>query len=118
MWQDNRVLKPGGRFYISFPNRLWPKETHTGVWFLNYTPGPLVPIVLKLLGRSTREDWGLHFITFWSLKRAIRKSGSQFKIIFETDSQHRFRGFIKKALAKIGIHYTAILRTVMVVLER
>jgi 2-polyprenyl-3-methyl-5-hydroxy-6-metoxy-1,4-benzoquinol methylase len=36
-----RVLKPDGAFYLAFPNRLYPEETHTGLWGLSYLPRPL-----------------------------------------------------------------------------
>ncbi len=29
-----RVVKPGGKFYLAYPNKLWYKETHTGIYFL------------------------------------------------------------------------------------
>ena len=35
-----RVLKPGGRFYLSFPNRWRPREAHTRLWFIGYLPSP------------------------------------------------------------------------------
>ena len=38
MKEAYRVLKPGGRFYLAFPNRWNPKETHTGLWFLSCLP--------------------------------------------------------------------------------
>lgn len=116
--ESGRILKPGGKFYISFPNRLWPIDTHTGVWFLNYVPKFMVPVMLKLFGGSTREDWGLQFRTFWSFKRALKKSGAELRIIEEKQGKTRFRSFIKRIFAKMGIHFSAVLQTVMVVLEK
>lgn len=116
--ETGRVLKPGGKFYVSFPNRLWPVDTHTGVWFLNYAPSFMVPGMLKLFGGSTKEDWGLQFRTFWSFRRALKKSGVQLKIIEETQGKTPFRSFIKKGFSKMGIHFSAVLQTVMIVLEK
>jgi SAM-dependent methyltransferase len=113
-----RVLKPGGRFYVSFPNRLWPRETHTGVWFLNYIPIRTARILFKLIKKTSIEDLNLHFLSYWSLTRAIYKSGARFHIIFETENPSPFKRILKKFLAVLGIHHSAILRTVMVIMEK
>jgi SAM-dependent methyltransferase len=38
----DRVLKPGGLVVVlGTSNRLWPKEVHSGRWFVNYLPRPV-----------------------------------------------------------------------------
>ena len=64
-----RILKPEGKVYVSFPNRLWPRETHTGIWFANYFPISIAGKLLKIFKRSTVEDWNLHFLSFFYVKR-------------------------------------------------
>lgn len=112
-----RVLKPGGKFYVSFPNRLAPRETHSGVWLISYVPLPVAEwIYVHLLHRNTVQELNLHFLSFWSLKRFIR--GTRLSIIFETGGGSALKRVLKNALARCGVHHSAILRTVMVVLEK
>ncbi|MBI5456432.1 class I SAM-dependent methyltransferase [Candidatus Kaiserbacteria bacterium] len=111
-----RVLKEGGRFYLAFPNRLAPKETHTGVWGLSYMPRSLAAVLLRAAWhQNTIEEINLHFISFWKMKRMARKAG--FRVLYE-DAGSGFRHYAKWLLAAFGIHHSAILRTVMVVLEK
>ena len=46
-----RTLVPGGKFYLSFPNRYAPKESHTGLWGISWMPRPLAQFFLRLLGQ-------------------------------------------------------------------
>lgn len=51
----DRVLKKGGIFFIQgTSNRLWPKEFHSGRWFVNYLPDFLDPIIFKNEGSLRR----------------------------------------------------------------
>ncbi|OHA91133.1 MAG: hypothetical protein A2758_01495 [Candidatus Zambryskibacteria bacterium RIFCSPHIGHO2_01_FULL_49_18] len=102
-----RTLKPGGKFYLSFPNRYAPKETHTGLWFIGWLPR----------FKSKRlEDWNLHFVSFFKLKRMARGAGLE--VIYDTRSSSPLRGAVKKLLARFGIHYGILLKTIIVVLEK
>lgn len=112
----DRILKPGGRFYVSFPNRWAPRETHTGFWFVQYFPRRVVEIILRMLGSNATEELNLHFLSYFSFKRYIEDTN--LFIIFETDAQSGLRQFLKKILAAIGIHHSALLKTVMVVVEK
>ena len=113
----SRVLKPGGKVYVSFPNRLWPKETHTGIWFANYLPPSIVRVLFRVFKRSSIEDWNLHFLSFFSVKRLIKKNNIPFTILYETNSQNMLKRILKKILSFLGIHHSAFLRTVMVILK-
>lgn len=114
-----RVLKPGGRFYVSFPNKWWPKETHTGIYFLSFLPRTLASFVVrKVFKRNTVEEWNLHFLSYFTLKRILREHHIAFDIVFETQNQNPLRHFIKETLRRLGVHHSAVLATVMVVLEK
>ncbi len=114
----HRVLKPGGRFYIAFPNSFVWKETHTGLYGLSYMPRFLGRHYLKWTKRSTYEDWNLYFRTYFWLKRLIRKNRIPLNVLYETESPSAFKRYLKKTMAFFGVHHTAILGHVIVVLEK
>lgn len=112
-----RVLKKGGACYLSFPNRLRPKETHTGIYFLSYLPRSVADRLMRtLFGRTTVEDINLHFISFLKLKRMLRKTPLVIKD--ESNGGSLPKRILKKALKLLSLHHSAILGTVMVVLEK
>jgi len=112
-----RVLKPGGKFYLSFPNRWAPRETHSGVWFISYLPLPLAEFIFRrFLGRNTVKELNLHFLSYFKLRRLMRGTG--FTVLFETGSKTGIRRMLKRFLAALGIHQSALLKTVMVVLQK
>lgn len=111
-----RVLKPGGKAYISYPNRWRPLETHTGIWFLSYLPIPVAKHILRMRGRNTIDEINLSFLSYWSLKKYLR--GVPLQIVYEYDAGSALRRGMKKAMAAFGIHFSAILGTVMVILEK
>lgn len=114
-----RVLKPGGTFYLAFPNKLYPKETHNGLWFISYLPRRIADWVLKKSGRSGLDSyWNLHFISFCMLKRWITKNNIPLHIRYETDSSKTIMRIAKKVLAFFGLHYSMLLPHIMVVLEK
>ena len=113
-----RTLRPGGRFYLAFPNRFAPKETHTGIYGLSYLPRKIAKGLLDLVGRTTIDDWNLYFLSFFWLKRTLKKNNIPFSIVFETDSRSVFKVAVKKILALLGVHYTALLSHIIVILEK
>lgn len=111
-----RVLKSGGVFYLAFPNKLRPKETHTGVWFLSYFPRNFAQFIMRrVFRRNTIEEINLHFVSYWALKRCLKGTG--LFIRYET-SGGGVRGLLKRVLATLGVHHSAILGTVMVILVK
>lgn len=44
-----RVITPGGSFYLTTPNRLWPLEQHGFVWRGRRWPGPAFPFLTWLV---------------------------------------------------------------------
>ncbi len=112
----SRTLVPGGRFYLSFPNKYAPKESHTGLWFLSWLPRPITQYILRLSGSSPLEDWNLRFVSYFDLKKMAKKAG--LKIVFNTESHSPLRRLVKKGMMALGIHYGVLLKTIIVVLEK
>lgn len=47
--EAKRVLKPGGKLYIGFPNRYAPRETHTGIIGFQFLPKAFrMPVLSRL----------------------------------------------------------------------
>jgi len=110
-----RVLKPGGAFYLAFPNRFNPKETHTGIWFLSYLPRFVAQILLRVRGRNSIPDWNLHFISYFALRRYLRGTG--------LDVRYELHGtglkkWFKQLFAVFGVHHSTFLPHIMVILEK
>lgn len=112
----SRTLVPGGKFYLSFPNKYAPKESHTGLWFISWLPRSLTQYILKMTGSSPLEDWNLHFISYFALKKMAQRTG--LRVVFDTQSHSAFRRFVKRTLASLGIHYGVLLKTIIIVLEK
>lgn len=117
-----RVVKPGGIIYLAFPNKFWPKETHTGLWFLTYLPKILRPILIKLFNRNPLEDNSLHFYSYKDLEEillVITSEGYKWKIVEESGkSSNKFVIFIKKLFALFGVNYKSVLSHVSVILKK
>lgn len=71
-----RVLVPGGILYISTNNRLWPKEPHVGLWFVNWLPPEWAGQLVAWLDRlPNRKGWNVWLLTYWQLFSMTRKAG-------------------------------------------
>lgn len=114
----SRVLKPGGKFYLAFPNRFTPIETHSKLFGIGYMPRSLARKYLKIRGRNTIDDWNLYFLSYFWLKRTLKKNNIKLNILYETDSKSFLKKLFKKTLALFGIHHSAILSHVMVILVK
>lgn len=111
-----RTLKKGARFYLAFPNRYAPRETHTRLYFLSYLPRSWAKALLELFGRSTIDDLNLHFISYPQLRGFLRGSG--LRILFEYHRGDRLQRTVKRVLAAFGVHHSVLLPHIMVVLEK
>jgi len=104
-----RVLKPGGYLYLSFPNRLWPKETHTLLWFIHWLPYKFAERITKFLKRNPLIANNLHFYTYYKFYKIIidiKKNGYIFNIKQEKGKSKNFiKNIIKKILWRFGISY-------------
>jgi SAM-dependent methyltransferase len=116
-----RVLKPGGVLYLGYPNRLRPKETHTGLWGLSFIPMSLARFYARAAGHNPLEDNNLHFYSYWAGLRMIRASagsGRAWVIRKETGSSTSLlKRFVKGTLRVFGLPHQAFLPHVMLILE-
>ncbi len=117
-----RVMKPGGSLYLAFPNKLWPKETHTGLWFLTYLPLFLIKKVIKLFNRNPLEDNNLHFYNYWNMKKMIieaQDGAYKWVIVPETgETYNKVKKAVKKVLELFGLSYKMFLPHVSVILRK
>jgi len=117
-----RVLKPGGTLYLAFPNRLWPKETHTGLYFLGILPLWLGRAYISLMKRNPLEDNSLHFYDYWRMRRILRTAVGEenFSIIPEAgESKSKAVNFVKKILKIVGVPtHRALLPHVSVLIRK
>jgi SAM-dependent methyltransferase len=71
-----RVLVPGGVLYISTNNRLWPYETHSGLWMISWLPQTWMGKLATWLGRcSATESWDVWLLTHRQLLSLARRAG-------------------------------------------
>lgn len=114
----SRVLKPGGYLYLAFPNRLWPRETHTLLWFIHWLPYKMAASVVKILKHCPYKDNNLHFYTYWDLKKALRESGLWGTKEEKGESANFLKKFIKSILNLFGISYKVFLPHIMLILKK
>lgn len=116
-----RVLKPGGTLYFAFPNRLNPKETHTGLWGLTYLSPAPARFYVRMTKHNPLEDNGLHFYTFWNMQKMLRSSESNDRVWTIRDekgaSTNFLKRFAKNIMRMLGIPYQAFLPHIMLVVE-
>lgn len=67
-----RVLKKDGCCYVSQPNRIFPMEVHTRIWFLHWFPDQIWFRLAKAMGRY-QEDVYLH--GYFKLKKMFHDAG-------------------------------------------
>ncbi|OHA99969.1 MAG: hypothetical protein A3H52_02980 [Candidatus Zambryskibacteria bacterium RIFCSPLOWO2_02_FULL_39_26] len=117
-----RVVKLGGKCYLAFPNKFWPKETHTGIWGLTYSPAFMRSIIIKILRKNPLEENNLHFYTYFDLMRMIKtvKTGefSWYLIPEQGKAKSGIKKIIKDLLSIFGLSYKVFLSHVLVILEK
>ncbi len=116
--EANRVLKSGGKMYLAFPNRFAFRDSHSGVYFLGYLPHFFADKLLSFLGKGSLKNWNLHFLSYFTLLRIIKRNKINFRVVMETEAKTPFRKIIKKTLAFFGIHFGAILSHIIIILEK
>lgn len=117
-----RVVKPDGLIYLGFPNKLWPKETHTGLWFLTYTPKFFRPYFIRFFNKNPLEDNNLHFYGYFDLKNILNQislEGYGWSIVEESgESKNPLKNFIKQILKIFGLHYKVFLPHILLILKK
>ncbi len=117
-----RVLKTGGYLYLAFPNRLWPRETHTLLYFVHWLPYKLAEFITRLFKRNPLSENNLHFYARWNLKgmlAKIAKNEYNFDIKEEKgESQNVIKNLIKKLLDFFGISYKYFLPHIQIILKK
>ncbi len=113
--EADRVLKPGGCFYLAFPNRYALKETHSGYWLISYLPRSLARAILKCFGRNTVDELNLHFLSYFDLKRYIKRTS--LTVRFEYAKGGYMQRLVKRVLAVFGVHHSVLLPHIMVILD-
>jgi len=119
-----RVLKPEGKFYLAFPNRLWPKETHTGLWFLTYLPLALRNPYVRIMGKNPLVEYNLHFYSHLALVRMIRAVNASHapfafaRIIERGGTSNILKRLLKAVLGIFGIPHQAVLQHIMYVFTK
>jgi SAM-dependent methyltransferase len=112
-----RVVVPGGVAYLSFPNRWYPYDSHTGLWLIPWLPPALRRAVCHLAGRSMPEDYGLHFYSYASFRRLCRAAGVRLEPRLEVRRSATWRRRLKQLLRALNLHHTALTRTLTLILE-
>lgn len=71
-----RILKPGGAFVLVTDNRLYWKELHTGLPFVQWLPGPIFRSLVNLrFRRPLRSDPGIYQRSCYGYRHLARRIG-------------------------------------------
>lgn len=87
MSEVRRVLKPGGRVYLSVPNRFGLKDQHFGLYFVNWLPRSLADIFISIFGEH--KDYAgqaghqrladMHYFTYTGITKLLKSLGFSYK---------------------------------------
>ena len=78
-----RVLKPGGKCYISFHNRFSWYDYHYHLYFINWLPRALAEPILRMLGKQKQDSPAIgrqklatmHYYTHSRISRILKEIG-------------------------------------------
>ncbi len=118
-----RVLKPGGCFYLAFPNRFWPKETHTGLFFLGYLPERARDFMVKIFGKNPLRDNNLHFYSYYELMKILNKIKENTSFFFAIkeergNSKNPLKVVTKFFFNLLGFPHQSLLPHIMLILNK
>lgn len=114
-----RVLRPGGRIFLSVPNKYYPKETHTLAYFVSYLPRRLANLYLKILKRSPLEHDNLHFYSYFDIIKMLNQSKHSYSLLYKDLNQMSgLKKLIILTLKKLNIHYTIFLKQLIFIIEK
>jgi ubiquinone/menaquinone biosynthesis C-methylase UbiE len=107
------VVKTNGCVIFSTGNKIFPRDRHTGLWFVDYLPEKLANFYVRACRK--RNVYDVYQPTYWSIKRKLAKQSSYYlldgefvlKMIKEVYPKlfRRFRWFapLLESVAKMGI---------------
>ncbi len=64
-----RVLRPGGFLYVATPNRYWPREVHSSIFFLGYLPQHMAA---KVFEKKRGKAWDVYPLSYGQLTKLLR----------------------------------------------
>jgi 2-polyprenyl-3-methyl-5-hydroxy-6-metoxy-1,4-benzoquinol methylase len=75
-----RVILPGGKVFISLPNRWTLYDTHFHLWGINYVPRPFAEKIINWVGRDKGNDVSagyqkledMHYFSYSSFKKLCK----------------------------------------------
>lgn len=96
-----RVLKPGGKIYLFFPNYSFPREGHYKIYFPpSFLPPSIGAAYLKLRGRNPEYYLtGVNRIYSWPILRFLKNQGMPYKNIAREKYRSRHIGYKFLAMA-------------------
>lgn len=102
-----RVVRQNGYVALSTGNKLFPKDRHTGLWFIDYFPQKLANAYLRKFKKRV-QLYEVHQPNFWSLKSKLLKYTRDF-FIDGNSVLKMFRQVYPEMYRKFGASLTAIL---------
>jgi ubiquinone/menaquinone biosynthesis C-methylase UbiE len=101
-----RVLKPGGKVYVSVPNRYGMKDQHFGLYFVNWLPRSMSDSFISFFGRH--KDYNgqtgfqrlkeMHYFTYANAAGLFIQEGFIVYDIREIKIKRRFDGLTKSTI--------------------
>jgi len=107
-----RVAKKGGCIALSTGNKLFPKDRHTGLWFIDYLPKRLADAYVRSFKGWREGSYNVHQPNYWSLRTKLSKHTRQF-IIDGNSVLEMFRQVYPETYRKLGASLVAILNSAM-----
>lgn len=93
-----RVLKPGGKCYISFHNRFGIYDYHYHLYFINWLPRAWAEFILNIFGKQKQDGEAgkqklktMHYFTFKQIKKFLENIGFSVKDIREEKIRNKFK---------------------------
>jgi len=104
-----RILDKDGVVFITTPNKLWPREVHSGLLFASWLPSKVLKWYVEFRNRESIPidgEWDVKLLTWWELKKTLK--ALNFKIVGTSRDYVTFRQ--RRDLLSIIAKYAAKLR--------
>jgi len=103
------VIKPGGVFFLTIPNRWRPREGHVPLWFPHWLPGGWPrKLWLRLWGKGARWDRYISELNMWAPWEAKAVLSDHFDTVeYRTRERLRAHGspLWKRLAGTVGAHF-------------